>query len=1122
MEGALQIAFRFFIICLMFNFFSAQEKWNYSAEEMDQIKVNGQTIRRLKKNVRFVKTGQVIHTDNAIQYIKDDVLYMNGNTRMINGLDTLTCDSMVYWSELDSGYAMGRVHYVQPKNGRRLTTSLLHYWQTEGYRGSSFFTQGYTRVTEPNQLITANKISYDDDKQMMTLTVNASVESSVRGILGDEIIIQYADSLIKEIHVTTNAFAYNDLNVRIEKYRPYRRFRDEMSSREMKAHFTDDAITQIELISMATTLYHVINDSLLAGINVASGDSIYIDFTDGNFNRIQVIGGALGEFKPEGNDKKIDTTIFYGANYLDYHIDAEKTFLSKGAYVEYQNTKLSSGKIIVDWQTNILDAVKVNEEYPTVRTRDEEPMKGNSMVFDLVAKHGLIDQGRTSFNQSFYHGKEVFRDDPNVFHVEKSKYTSCELDHPHFYLGSRKMKMLPGDKVIAKPLFLHIYDIPIMGIPLAVFPNKGGKRHSGWIMPSFDSYRSIGTGFRDFGYYWAPNDYIDAKTVMNFFDKEGIHVRSHLKYKIKHGQRLYNHKLNGHINGTFKRRIISNEIIDLADANRTRESFRLNWYHSQAFDPTQKMGIKYEYISNKDAYQNNQEVSLQNRLKQNLSSSFNYSKNWQTSSISVGYNTFRDLAIENKTPEFSGYLNEGRYKSYKYEDGPKFNFRAGSRKIFGIGDKWYHSFTASYNLKASMGRKDHWLIKQDSTSWIPHDTTKFKHGGIKNSTNLSAPQTFFRWLTINPNISVYEDWIFNYKMKEQDSNGNMVIVEKEGFKSRLTWNASISAKTNIYGLLPITIGRLNSLRHIITPRLSFTFRPDFSNTKYGGNNYFQKMDSGEKFDYFWGSYVGSTSHQEKRTYSLSVSNIFQAKIRDEKEGYNKVTFLTWNSSISYNTLKKLHKLSEMTSNIRVKNLLGNELFRVKMYHNFYRLGKEGEPINEMINILEGELPRLTYIDIITDMKFKLFGSSFEDIKESDVTETAENIDEELYNEKDQKQSNKGKSSNLWRTQLEFSYRTNWKYPDKEWEYSLFLNTTHKINLSRNWSLSYTANFNIKEKEIIRNKFSINRPLHCWEFSFSYWPGNSYSSGFSLQINVKNPDLQDLKLTSKSSRWGFGE
>ena len=161
----------------MLSLFTAQEKWNYSAEEMDQIKVNGQKIRRLKENVRFAKTNRVILTDNAIQHIEDDVLYMNGNTIMINEMDTLTCDSMVYWSKLDSGYAMGNVRYIQSAKHRMLTTDIFHYWQTEGYRGSSFITEGYTRVIEPDKLITTNQISYDDDTQLMKLAVNASIES---------------------------------------------------------------------------------------------------------------------------------------------------------------------------------------------------------------------------------------------------------------------------------------------------------------------------------------------------------------------------------------------------------------------------------------------------------------------------------------------------------------------------------------------------------------------------------------------------------------------------------------------------------------------------------------------------------------------------------------------------------------------------------------------------------------------------------------------------------------------------------------------------------------------------------------------------------------------------------
>ena len=47
---------------------------------------------------------------------------------------------------------------------------------------------------------------------------------------------------------------------------------------------------------------NVINDSLLVGNNLASGDSIKINFYLGDINRIQVFGGAMGEFLPEGKN----------------------------------------------------------------------------------------------------------------------------------------------------------------------------------------------------------------------------------------------------------------------------------------------------------------------------------------------------------------------------------------------------------------------------------------------------------------------------------------------------------------------------------------------------------------------------------------------------------------------------------------------------------------------------------------------------------------------------------------------------------------------------------------------------------------------------------------------------
>ena len=60
-------------LILIFGLTFAQERWILSAEEMESIKINGQEVRRLNENVRFVKTDKVILAHNAAQYIRDDV-----------------------------------------------------------------------------------------------------------------------------------------------------------------------------------------------------------------------------------------------------------------------------------------------------------------------------------------------------------------------------------------------------------------------------------------------------------------------------------------------------------------------------------------------------------------------------------------------------------------------------------------------------------------------------------------------------------------------------------------------------------------------------------------------------------------------------------------------------------------------------------------------------------------------------------------------------------------------------------------------------------------------------------------------------------------------------------------
>ena len=301
----------------------------------------------------------------------------------------------------------------------------------------------------------------------------------------------------------------------------------------------------------------------------------------------------------------------------------------------------------------------------------------------------------------------------------------------------------------------------------------------------------------------------------------------------------------------------------------------------------------------------------------------------------------------------------------------------------------------------------------------------------------------------------------------------------------------------------------------MTPSLLFTYQPDFSKKEFGGNNYFQKLDDGSYFDYFSDSYVGKTFNEEKQTYRFRLNNDFQIKVKNPKKDYSKYNLLNISSSFYYSSLKKEFKFSDLKSSIRARDFSGKELFTIQMAHDLYKKQND-ERLDQMINFLSNEFPRLKYIHIRTNINLNLFGNNNLDFKETQIN-NEEN--KSFQNIGDINSNLKKNSDNIWESNLRFNYSANWEEINKNWDYRFTLKSSHKIKLSQKWSLFYEAHFNIKEREMTYHMFRFYRPLHCWEFSFNYFP-KGISSGFSLQINVKNQDLRDLKLTSKSSNRGF--
>ncbi|RUA29229.1 MAG: hypothetical protein DSY77_15285 [Bacteroidetes bacterium] len=96
------------------------------------------------------------------------------------------------------------------------------------------------------------------------------------------------------------------------------------------------------------------------------------------------------------------------------------------------------------------------------------------------------------------------------------------------------MKMISQDKIFVKPIVLYLGGVPLFGLPFGVFPDQGGRRHSGWIMPSYGETKNRGQYLQGLGFYWAPSEFWDSKFLVDFGDREGAVFKINNAYRMRY------------------------------------------------------------------------------------------------------------------------------------------------------------------------------------------------------------------------------------------------------------------------------------------------------------------------------------------------------------------------------------------------------------------------------------------------------------------------------------------------------------------------------------------------------------------------------------------------------------
>ncbi|HSO87038.1 MAG TPA: putative LPS assembly protein LptD, partial [Draconibacterium sp.] len=819
-----------------------------------------------------------------------------------------------------------------------------------------------------------------------------------------------------------------------------------------------------------------------------------------------------------------DAPIVYSAeDSIVVSFDGQKVFLYKNAKVTYQEIELTAYYIELNLETKeiyaegFMDSTETMVEKPIFKQGSEE-YESETMRYNFETEKAFITKVVSKQGEGIILSDRTKKIGEETFITEKAKYTTCDADHPHFYMHLTKAKVISNKKIITGPAYMVLEDFPIYFpiLPFGYFPNNP-TYSSGVLVPMYGEEQNRGFFLRDGGYYWAAGEYFDLAVRGEVYSKGSWGVQTHTNYRKRY-------KFNGGFDFRYNVNVYGESGLDTY--TRTPQ-YAVTWNHSQdpKANPSRTFSASVNLSSSGYDKQNSYEGQTggNNYLQTQKSSSISYSQKFENTPFNMSLN-FRhsqnsvDTTINLSLPEMTFSMAKVYPFRKKNRTGPV---------------KFYEKFGINYtgNLRNSISNVKEYEFWDKS---FPDDWKN----GLKHNIPFAFPGfNLAKYINVSPSIGYDEKWYFkkyNYTYVEDevfyDEYGKESHVDKDtisGLSRVYDYSYSLSASTNIYGMfIPRNPNsRIKGIRHKLTPSGSFSYRPDFGEARFG---YWQEVqiDSTGKVGYFdvneGGVYGGSPGRGKSGAISLSLNNNLEMKVLDTKDTtstktgdkYKKVKIID-NLSLtsSYNLIADSMNLAPIS--VRARTTVAGVSVNMGTLIDPYMLNENYQRINKYVwneKTGFGRIGRLANANLS-------FGMNFNSKKKEDKTDSRDPLNDEEEPEIVPDLNSGYVDFNMPWT-FGFDYSFSYTGPSSgapNGRFSQTLGIRGNLDLTDKWKISMNTNFDIQAGEFTYTTVNINRDLHCWQMAFNFVPFG-YMKSYSFTINAKASMLKDLRLQKRESNY----
>ena len=779
------------------------------------------------------------------------------------------------------------------------------------------------------------------------------------------------------------------------------------------------------------------------------------------------------------------------------NLKTDKVSLYGAAIVEYEGITLTADLIEMDTKKNEVYAVytldKEGKRVGIPKFEDgTQSFTAATIRYNFETEKGYIEELKTHQDEMYLHMGVAKRQQNEEVDFINGKFTTCDLDDPHFYFRLSKAVMVPNKRIATGVMNLWVKGIPTpLGLPFSVIPTKD-QETSGLIFPQIAPISPYGFGFQDLGYYFPlkKSEHIQTTLFASLYSQGTFEIKNQTDYKKRY-------KYNGTINlaySSFRKPFPGDTIRE--------QKIVAQWNHRQEANanPYWNFNAQVNFQSDNSGKTNLDPLNQQ-YYQNNFNSDINLIRKFPGKPVTMG------LKLGLKQNSASGRM-DANLPTFNVNVNRFFPFK-GLRKDKIGKEKFYEKIGVTYSLEA----RNRSLFADSLLSDKRFDLIgKQFQNGIKHNVGLSYPLRLFKkTLTLNTTANYNLRMNFQSIEKRYDTGSGTIVndtLRGLGMSHDASFQTELS--TNLYAYYNFIGKGGMKMRHVMTPRVAFRFQPDMS-------SYVTETLGPNNDDIYYSPYENSLYREsvgrKVGQISYSLNNTFELKHKNRSdttaEEFTKTRIIDALSiSGNYDIFKDSMQLSDINLRLRIAPAKGLSIVSSATLSP-YAWNDEGIAYNQFASKNGQGLGRITRANISTTYTFTAKSSRNKIKKNQELMGTQWGADFQYYAMNPQELID---FDIPWKINITHTFFVNLDHinPEKRYETNQNVMLSGDVSFTKRWKLGLNSSYDIRSKKLTQTRFSLTRDMHCWQLSF-YWTPVGGQKSFLVRFNATANLLQSAKL-----------